>query len=200
MKRTVFPEICRIPKRYAVWRRYAPALPMLMFCEWYWLSHRIFGRWGWAHAQFHSANTVQVHPRYSLRLYSKNSPPDCFLRSCARRASESTLSHAKNPMLLHRIFGGWGWAHAQFHSANTVQVHALRNSPPDCSSRAARAGLPNPPSPTQKIRCFRIGFLVGEGGFEPPKSLTTDLQSAPFGRSGTLPYSIDGENGAGGRI
>ena len=26
------------------------------------------------------------------------------------------------------------------------------------------------------------------GGFEPPKSLTTDLQSAPFGRSGTHPY------------
>ncbi len=33
-----------------------------------------------------------------------------------------------------------------------------------------------------------VCFLVGEGGFEPPKSLTTDLQSAPFGRSGILPY------------
>ena len=33
-------------------------------------------------------------------------------------------------------------------------------------------------------------FLVEEGGFEPPKSLTTDLQSAPFGHSGTPPYSI----------
>ena len=33
-----------------------------------------------------------------------------------------------------------------------------------------------------------------EGGFEPPKSVTTDLQSAPFGRSGTPPYEI----GAGG--
>ena len=39
-------------------------------------------------------------------------------------------------------------------------------------------------------------FLVEEGGFEPPKSVTTDLQSAPFGRSGTPPYLI----GAGGRI
>ena len=29
--------------------------------------------------------------------------------------------------------------------------------------------------------------MVGEGGFEPPKSVTTDLQSAPFGHSGTLP-------------
>ena len=33
-------------------------------------------------------------------------------------------------------------------------------------------------------------YLVGAGGFEPPKSSTTDLQSAPFGHSGTLPYAI----------
>ena len=37
-------------------------------------------------------------------------------------------------------------------------------------------------------------FLVGEVGFEPTKSSTTDLQSAPFGHSGTLPF-----NGAGRR-
>lgn len=29
--------------------------------------------------------------------------------------------------------------------------------------------------------------MVGDGGFEPPKSKTTDLQSAPFDRSGTHP-------------
>ena len=34
-------------------------------------------------------------------------------------------------------------------------------------------------------------FLVGEDGFEPSKSKTTDLQSAPFGRSGTLPCVRD---------
>ena len=32
--------------------------------------------------------------------------------------------------------------------------------------------------------------MVGKGGFEPPKSETTDLQSAPFGHSGISPYSI----------
>ena len=37
------------------------------------------------------------------------------------------------------------------------------------------------------------------GGFEPPKALLTDLQSAPFGHSGTLPYLILQKNGAGGR-
>ena len=30
--------------------------------------------------------------------------------------------------------------------------------------------------------------LVGEDGFEPSKLEATDLQSAPFGHSGTLPY------------
>ena len=33
-------------------------------------------------------------------------------------------------------------------------------------------------------------FLVEEGGFEPPKRNATDLQSAPFGHSGTPPYGI----------
>ncbi len=46
------------------------------------------------------------------------------------------------------------------------------------------------------INCFfviKIGAskacsgVVGEDGFEPSKSETTDLQSAPFGRSGTRP-------------
>jgi hypothetical protein len=29
---------------------------------------------------------------------------------------------------------------------------------------------------------------VGEGGFEPPKPVATDLQSAPFDRSGIPPF------------
>ena len=34
--------------------------------------------------------------------------------------------------------------------------------------------------------------MVGRDGFEPSKSVTADLQSAPFGHSGTYPYEIDG--------
>lgn len=41
--------------------------------------------------------------------------------------------------------------------------------------------------------------MVGESGFEPLKSVTTDLQSVPFGHSGNLPYSITSLIGAGGR-
>ena len=42
----------------------------------------------------------------------------------------------------------------------------------------------------------RREYLVGDGGFEPPKALPADLQSVPFGHSGNPPYSL----GAGGRI
>ena len=34
------------------------------------------------------------------------------------------------------------------------------------------------------------GFLVGDGGFEPPKALPADLQSVPFGHSGNPPNTI----------
>ena len=49
-----------------------------------------------------------------------------------------------------------------------------------------RCGIRAKKSNTDTV-CVR---LVGEGGFEPPKSVTTDLQSAPFGRSGIPPYEI----------
>ena len=40
---------------------------------------------------------------------------------------------------------------------------------------------------------------MGRDGFEPSKSVTADLQSAPFGHSGTYPYDIplDPKGGAG---
>ena len=36
----------------------------------------------------------------------------------------------------------------------------------------------------------KYSFLVGRGGFEPPKSKTSDLQSDPFGRSGICPFIL----------
>ena len=40
---------------------------------------------------------------------------------------------------------------------------------------------------TYVSRCY---FLVGAGGFEPPKLKAADLQSVPIGHSGTRPYSF----------
>ena len=42
------------------------------------------------------------------------------------------------------------------------------------------------------MHCFlhKSRVLVGRGGFEPPKSKTSDLQSDPFGHSGICPYIL----------
>ena len=43
----------------------------------------------------------------------------------------------------------------------------------------------------QKTRCKASGLLlVGEDGFEPSKRNAADLQSVPFGHSGTPPCSV----------
>ena len=51
---------------------------------------------------------------------------------------------------------------------------------------------------TRRKRYDACDELVEEGGFEPPKRNATDLQSAPFGHSGTPPNIK--LCGAGGRI
>ncbi len=43
---------------------------------------------------------------------------------------------------------------------------------------------------TSSVITDKRGFMVGEGGFEPPKALPADLQSVPFGHSGIPPYMI----------
>ena len=43
------------------------------------------------------------------------------------------------------------------------------------------------PSIKKRHRIAMSFFLVGRGGFEPPKAVPTDLQSAPFGHSGIFP-------------
>ena len=70
------------------------------------------------------------------------------------------------------------------------------DSTADCltaaGTRVARSHQAKPPYLAVRRFC-----LVGAGGFEPPKSSTTDLQSAPFGHSGTLPYVILLRKGVG---
>ena len=68
--------------------------------------------------------------------------------------------------------------------------------PPDCSAGRCCS---NPPTfvslmhkqnkKLQRAKYARA-FLVGAGGFEPPKLKAADLQSVPIGHSGTRPYSF----------
>ena len=47
--------------------------------------------------------------------------------------------------------------------------------------------LPVPPRQHTIIDFIKFNSLMGEGGFEPPKQVAADLQSVPFGHSGTRP-------------
>ena len=87
------------------------------------------------------------------------------------------------------------WARVDYAS------RAAKNSPLGCfcavfcdSAAAVRIHPPSPEkiSAKQKIQYpVRIlDFLVGAGGFEPPKLKAADLQSVPIGHSGTRPYSF----------
>ena len=75
---------------------------------------------------------------------------------------------------------------------------------PQVPAAFERSGAPSQNFALQNEKRHPFGclfLLVGEDGFEPSKSVTTDLQSAPFGRSGTPPYSVMScGGGAGGRI
>ena len=100
-------------------------------------------------------------------------------------------------ILVTRPLGGRGWIRRIFRSATPRKLHraaaaapAPTNMPPACLLYGAAYGS-NPPIARQEtLALLRSLVLVGEGGFEPPKVQPTDLQSAPFGHSGTLPYSV----------
>lgn len=62
--------------------------------------------------------------------------------------------------------------------------HPARRRQPPSGPKARKVA----PHQNKKTRRSVLFVLVGEGGFEPPKSVTTDLQSAPFDRSGNFPF------------
>ena len=63
----------------------------------------------------------------------------------------------------------------------------------ESASAYSKSGVSRPYKKTDlKGRFF---YMVGEAGFGPAKSVTTDLQSAPFGRSGIPPYMLELVNG-----
>ena len=100
-----------------------------------------------------------------------------------------------------RIFsGGGGRIRLHFHSPVGNENRgvdavgpASSDSPPDCRILDLRI---RPPAiqTHKKTNPERIGlFVVGEDGFEPSKRNAADLQSVPFGHSGTPPYSVVSE-------
>ena len=55
--------------------------------------------------------------------------------------------------------------------------------------RKVKCQKDNEKSP-KAVAALGLFLLVGEDGFEPSKRNAADLQSVPFGHSGTPPYSL----------
>ncbi len=77
-------------------------------------------------------------------------------------------------------FGGRGWIRFLSEKAG----HGS-----DCHRQSFTTVPSNPPDKIETDTTNAVSVsMVEEGGFEPPKLQATDLQSAPFGHSGTLPH------------
>ncbi len=74
----------------------------------------------------------------------------------------------------------WGLLHRITQDTNALRWYAARDGKPTLCQQLLSANK----NTDHEDRCF---CLVGEAGFGPAKSVTTDLQSAPFGRSGIPP-------------
>ena len=119
----------------------------------------------------------------------ENSPLGCFPLPAGRTCcSHLTLPyHNRKPHRRGSAMGFRWWRRVDSQAAHWKTAHWAVFP----CLRAGRAVLISPSVPQPKTPPPGLGdgvSLVEEGGFEPPKSLTTDLQSAPFGHSGTPPY------------
>ena len=118
-------------------------------------------------------------------------------RSCKNKKSggeNDTIILSTALWTFRRVGRGVGQASSRGFSRSTfpkitqtflgeILPHKCSKTLISCKNRKAKIVAKSPD--IQKIS----GVLVGEGGFEPPKSLTADLQSVPFGHSGIPPYS-----------
>ena len=109
-------------------------------------------------------------------------------------AGEGKAGENKTLSVLAYAEGFW-WARVDYASRASKKAPQGLFSPPDCSAGRCCS---NPPSRVRlkmsvkqktSVISTRV-FLVGAGGFEPPKLKAADLQSVPIGHSGTRPYSF----------
>ena len=103
---------------------------------------------------------------------------------CCGKSFESALKYkSSHTGWCGRLFGGGERTDSLFcGKARLVEtVHRT----------VSKSRLSNPPSNTKVPTPNGVGtFVVGEDGFEPSKRNAADLQSVPFGHSGTPPYAI----------
>ncbi len=116
-------------------------------------------------------------PEGRPRIGAQRSGSDSERRSSGMSARRFYKKSSQAICSLRRR-GGGGW------------IRFSAEKPGGCNVPPARCQEPPSHPPSDKKTATPDGvtvFLVEEGGFEPPKRNATDLQSAPFGHSGTPP-------------
>ena len=137
-----------------------------------------------------------------ILLAAAPTAPPCF---CRWQRSSLLLFESTRPislaLLQNKNLSVLAYAEAFWWARVDYASRAAKNSPLGCfyavfcdSAAAVRIHPPYEFSLVTKQKpqrtCIRSGFLVGAGGFEPPKLKAADLQSVPIGHSGTRPYSV----------
>ncbi len=120
-----------------------------------------------------------------------------------RKTSHFTVKYTKIPHFFKCGIGGGRWIREPrgFSRDDTLCYEERRRwirfaaAKPRADGQSTGlsvwAALLNPPSKAKTANIIRCSlFLVGEGGFEPPKAVPADLQSVPFGHSGIPPYEV----------
>ena len=110
-------------------------------------------------------------------------------------AGEGKAGENKNLSVFAYVEVFW-WARVDVASRASKKAPQGLFYPPDCSAGRCCSNPPTFVSLTHKQNKklqrakYARAFLVGAGGFEPPKLKAADLQSVPIGHSGTRPYSF----------
>jgi hypothetical protein len=99
-------------------------------------------------------------------------------------AGDASAARLKNPEPISARLGsiGWFWRQGRGHRRG-ADVNLVRRS----GQEVAKHHSPQNSSTLATIRNWLLINMVGRDGFEPSKVKPADLQSAPFGHSGTYP-------------
>ena len=69
-------------------------------------------------------------------------------------------------------------------------LHFVEHTPPCHSIKNKKVNLSQKTGlEIQNKRTNLSQYIMGRGGFEPPKQVAADLQSVPFGHSGICPFT-----------
>ncbi|GEM_PF-425208 len=121
-------------------------------------------------------DSMQSEPLMRIELMTSSLPRKCSTPELQRHNVTSHPMSETSCFSLRKSLG-----------ASSVSGRRDSNPPPTAWKAVALPDELLPQGILQFVSLSYISEIVGRGGFEPPKASPTDLQSAPFDRSGISP-------------